>query len=153
MKDKEKQLAIELRSLGMSLPDIAIRVGISKSTASLWLRTVPVPNQFKRRRNSVGRGVRIVIKVGPEPKRKERVRNGPYLVVVPPDGYPGPIYRGRYAYEHHVVYWKVYGVVPGRGQIIHHENENKHDNRIENLKLMTHSEHSRHHQKMRLVPG
>lgn len=73
------------------------------------------------------------------------MRNGEYTLIVAPEDYPGKWYRGRYAYEHHVVYWRATGVVPGRGQVVHHKNEDKRDNRIENLELITVQEHNKHH--------
>lgn len=73
------------------------------------------------------------------------MRNGPYILVVAPKEYPGKKYRGRYCYKHSLVWWEATGEIVGVGQIIHHTNENKHDNRIENLELMTTNEHSSHH--------
>lgn len=34
------------------------------------------------------------------------VKNGPYELVIAPEEYPGKKYRGRYAYEHRVNYWR-----------------------------------------------
>ena len=73
------------------------------------------------------------------------MRNGPYIMVKAPKGYPGKRYRGRYAYEHHVVYWKKHGVVPKKGQLVHHKDENTRNNRPDNLKLMTTTKHKQLH--------
>jgi hypothetical protein len=45
----------------------------------------------------------------------------------------------RLAMEEHL------GVKLGRDVVVHHENEDKLDNRIENLKVLTHAEHARLH--------
>lgn len=73
------------------------------------------------------------------------MKNGPYELVIAPDGYPGKRYRDRYAYEHVVVYWKHHGAIPAAGFEIHHLNGNHRDNRIENLQLLTAQEHQRIH--------
>jgi hypothetical protein len=79
------------------------------------------------------------------------MKNGPYEFVIAPPGYPGFKYRGRYIYEHHLVWWRVTGRTVPDGYILHHENEDKRDNRFENLRLMTAQEHSREHNGERKV--
>lgn len=73
------------------------------------------------------------------------MKNGPYILVIAPDKYLGKRYRDRYAYQHHVVYWKKFGVIPKNGEIIHHKNNNPHDNRLRNLELMSQKDHKAHH--------
>lgn len=73
------------------------------------------------------------------------MRNGPYNLIIAPEDYPGKKYRGRYAYEHTVVFWKANGKVPLKGFEIHHINHDHRDNRIENLKLVTNKEHRKIH--------
>ena len=73
------------------------------------------------------------------------MKNGVYELVVAPDNYLGYRYRGKYAYEHHVVYWKHKGILPRKGFALHHINGNHRDNRIENLKYMSNEDHSRFH--------
>ncbi len=76
------------------------------------------------------------------------MKNGPYELIVVPAEYTGKRYRGRYAYEHMVVWWKNHGVVPGAGFEIHHLNGNHRDNRIKNLRLLTAHEHRKLHGAM-----
>lgn len=77
------------------------------------------------------------------------LRNGDYILMVAPDDWPGKRYRGKYCYEHHYVYWKHYGVLPGPDEIIHHKDGNKHNNSIENLELLKRGEHTSFHNKER----
>lgn len=73
------------------------------------------------------------------------MKNGPYIMLVAPKNYPGKKYRGRYAYEHHIKWWKKHGSVPKKGYSIHHKNGDHRDNRLCNLQLVTNQEHSRLH--------
>ena len=53
-----------------------------------------------------------------------------------------------YAYEHRVV-WASAGYPLLRGQILHHVNGDKTDNRVCNLDAISRAEHNRHHNKER----
>ncbi len=77
------------------------------------------------------------------------MRNGKYTMVLAPKEYPGTRYRGRYCYEHHLVWWRSTGSLPGVESVIHHENEDTRDNRIENLSLLSRREHSSQHSSAR----
>lgn len=76
--------------------------------------------------------------------------NGDYILVVAPDDYPGKKYRDRYCYEHHLVYWNTYGIIPKDEEIIHHKDGNKHNNDISNLELLTSTEHKKLHGQSKL---
>lgn len=51
----------------------------------------------------------------------------------------------RYAYEHILVAEATIGRALRHGEVVHHKNENKTDNRPENLEVLTASEHMREH--------
>ncbi len=61
------------------------------------------------------------------------MRNGKYELIVAPEGYPGKKYRERYAYEHQIVWWQNTGELVTGAFVIHHKNDEKRDNRFENL--------------------
>jgi hypothetical protein len=71
--------------------------------------------------------------------------NGGYVLIVPPKDYNGRLYRNKYAYEHQVVWWFYNKLPPALGEDIHHVNENKLNNRIANLELLSHKDHVSHH--------
>jgi hypothetical protein len=73
------------------------------------------------------------------------MKNGSYELVVAPAEYPGQLYRGRCVYEHHLVWWQHTGELLKPGEVIHHENHNKRDNRFENLRKKTNGTHVREH--------
>ena len=52
--------------------------------------------------------------------------------------------NGKTVYLHREVWEQHYGPIP-TGYVVHHINEDHLDNRIENLKLLTRSEHTRYH--------
>ncbi len=70
---------------------------------------------------------------------------GHYTLIIPPDNYPGKRYRGRYAYEHIVEFWKKSGRMPKKGFVVHHRNENKRDNSWGNLAEMERVAHMIRH--------
>ena len=73
------------------------------------------------------------------------VKNGDYELVVAPSDYPGTKYRGRYVYEHHLVWWRTTGETVPKGSVLHHRNEEKRDNRFANLELKDVAAHARGH--------
>lgn len=54
-----------------------------------------------------------------------------------------------YAYEHLLVWVSAGNPMPAPGELLHHDNEDKQDNRIENLKLETRGDHNAHHNGIR----
>jgi hypothetical protein len=58
------------------------------------------------------------------------------MMVRPTPEYPGKRYRGVFAYEHSVVWWRETGKLVPDDWVVHHINGDKHDNRFENLTIM-----------------
>lgn len=73
------------------------------------------------------------------------MKNGPYELVIAPGDYPGRRYRGRYCYEHHLVWWRYTGETIEPGNLIHHINGDRRDNRFENLEKRSWADHTREH--------
>jgi hypothetical protein len=73
------------------------------------------------------------------------MRNGPYILVVAPPEYPGKRYRGRYVYEHHLVWWQNTGELVTGKFLVHHKSTDKHNNAFSNLEKKTRSQHSHDH--------
>ena len=76
------------------------------------------------------------------------MKNGPYSLVVAPADYPGKRYRGRYCYEHHLVWWLNTGEVISEGELIHHKDEDKRNNVFLNLEKMSKASHDAHHSNL-----
>lgn len=75
------------------------------------------------------------------------MRNGPYILVVAPPEYPGKKYRGRYVYEHHLVWWQNTGELVTGDFLVHHKDEDRHHNDFSNLEKKTRAKHSHDHAK------
>lgn len=66
-----------------------------------------------------------------------------YVAVLAPE-HPNRM-GSRYVYEHRMVAAQAIGRPLRRGEIVHHVNGDKADNRAENLSVMTQSEHAKLH--------
>lgn len=73
-------------------------------------------------------------------------------MVYAPD-YPGPKVAGIYVLEYRLVMEQVLGRLLEPHEIVHHVNGNPHDNRPENLEVMTQAEHARLHVETRRDPA
>lgn len=77
-----------------------------------------------------------------------RVASNGYEQVRVGAGHPLALAHG-WAYVHLVVWVAAGHPRPGPDELLHHRNGDRLDNRLENLELMTRSEHSTHHNVQR----
>ena len=75
--------------------------------------------------------------------KPHRLKKGLRFRVYRPD-YPRADITG-YAFRSHVVYWLATRHVVALDECLHHRNEDKTDDRLENLELLLHGEHTRRH--------
>lgn len=164
-KEYERLESIRLRKAGMSVCKIASELSVSKGSVSLWVKGIPQPEQFtkeykarkkterldsiKAAREKIKREKYKIPKDKPIPARpmKDRIISGDGRWMVPaPEGYGGKKYIGdRYVYEHRLIMEIKIGRLLNPGEVVHHINENKMDNRIGNLELKNHKDHCRQH--------
>lgn len=115
-----------MRADGSELSEIAEATGKSTSTVSRWLR-----NGCERRQN--------------ESQGKQRQRGVPYQK---PHGYVCLTINGRAVYQHVHVAEKALGRSLRQGEVVHHINRNRSDNRPENLLVCSDQYHRELHARM-----
>lgn len=142
-KKLERQKARELRLEGLSVNKIAELLSVAKSSVSLWVRDIRLPEKQK------------IIK--PEKKvkvLKERLLSGDgRWMIQKPEGYLGKAYiLGKYIYEHRYILEQKLGRLLEEGEVAHHIDGNKMNNHPDNLEVLSVSEHIKHHHKGRKNP-
>jgi predicted transcriptional regulator len=172
-KQAEKENAISLRKEGKSLKEIAVILGVAKSSVSLWVRQIPQPEKFTQDyRHNILLGKLAKLKELRDQIKKEkypsdekiefhiksvqttgsgtlsrRLLSGDGRWMIPaPSYYLGKRYiKNRYVYEHRFIMENYLGRLLETDEVVHHLNGNKLDNRIENLYVMSRADHASEH--------
>lgn len=132
-------------------PPFVVKTGLCKSCYHVLRR-----NPDASRHGSETHRQRLSEAQAAGPNRREKsgkwnggrfVDGGGYVRVLPPDDYQGPrIHGGRYVYEHRLVAERLLGRLLKPGEVVHHKNHDRSDNREENLQVLASvSEHRRVH--------
>ncbi len=83
--------------------------------------------------------------------KKSRLISGDgYYMIQTPKGYKGKTYIGnRYVLEHRYLMEQKLDRLLLHGEIVHHKNGNRLDNRLNNLELLLKEQHDQHHSSLR----
>jgi predicted transcriptional regulator len=174
-KEKEQKEAMNLRIKGFSVGSIARKLGVSKSSISLWVRNLPQPEKFtkefklklrqekekklselrsKRNEEKYPSDEKIFLHVNSVQTNGIGILNGRILsgdgrwMIPSPSYYLGKKYiKNRYVYEHRLIMEEHLGRLLEINEVVYHLNGDKLDNRIENLQLMSRSKHTSEHAK------
>ena len=175
-KHVEKEAARKFRSQGKSLTEIVTLLKVSKSSVSLWIRDVPVPEQFTQAfRNKIRKEKETVKDLAKQKRLEEKTITAEQLcahlnsvseigkpiltfgrlisgdgrwMVPAPSEYKGKTYIGhRYVYEHRLIMERALDKLLEPDEVVHHLNGNKLDNRLDNLVIVTRSYHGSIHAK------
>jgi hypothetical protein len=149
---------------GMSIPDVSLHVGISKSTIRLFLlkngliRSRASAVKVAAEQGKLGSGFRGKFRVFSDEHKQnmrksalERGEKSASGFSIKPSGYV-EITRGEHKgrLQHRVIAEQAIGRPLLDFEVVHHINHKKSDNRPENLTVMTLSEHAKHHAIERL---
>jgi hypothetical protein len=125
---------------------------IGKSKFRMALFKCPLCDSEVEKRASIGKGMKSCSTKcfnsnNPRTPRKKRVFISKYYYLLKKDHIRA---NGKgYVAEHTLVMEEFIGRYLNHDEVVHHKNENGLDNRIENLQLMTASEHMSYHAKNR----
>lgn len=146
-QEQKEEIQTLLRDTELSQTQIAAKVNVTQATVSNYAKKyltvvelkARTSNSFSQERNSRWKG-----------EENSFVDNRGYRSVRTPEWWEGYKRNSSYAYEHQLVYAEANGLtcIPD-GYCIHHINCERLDNRIENLVMLTHSEHAALHNALR----
>lgn len=141
-----EQLAHDYNTLRLSQTEIAARYGTSQKVVWNAMRKLGLVSRKAAKRNQRGpansswKGGRV-LRAKSKRQRGERASfgNGYYYILLPEHPNAG---SGGYVAEHIVEITRYLGRGLKPGEMVHHVNLNKHDNRLENLALTRARQHA-----------
>lgn len=135
----DDQAVLDAYGRGYSVAIVATQVSLSPSLVRAVLLRNGVP--FRSRRDALR--LRSQLGLTPHTVTGRKAGGSGYVKLYVPD-HPQADDRG-YVFEHRVVMERTLGRILEPGELVHHKNHIKDDNRPENLQVLTPSAHARHH--------
>lgn len=156
-QDIEIKLKELIETTNTAISAIGKQLGLSHSTTHRWVAN-NYTIEYRKQRSSQcysDRSKKAKYFVGltrdKHYKYKEKTYTiDGYVLILKPEWYTARKSQYR-AYEHHIVYCFANGLkeIP-KGYCVHHIDFNKTNNTLDNLRLMTHSEHGKLHREVQL---
>jgi hypothetical protein len=131
---QRNQKIIELYNNGLKQKDVAVIFGITQSAIHFVLKKYNIKShrKFIGENNSNWKGGVMYDR-------------GRKLIYSP--NHPYPDFLGKYCYEYRLIMELILGRYLTKDEVVHHINGDETDNRIENLQIMSQSEHINIHKK------
>ena len=126
---------------GMTQVEIAEKLGTSQKVVWRFMKNHGIKARSHAKRNQYGEKN--------DYWKGGRTHDEHGYVYVKADGHPRSRKCGGYVFEHILVAESVLGRHIERGEVVHHINGNKSDNRPENLSVMSVGDHIRYHANLR----
>jgi hypothetical protein len=136
----------------MTQAEIAAHFGTSQKVVCTAMRKCGIPARVaykrdqRREKNSYWRGGRVLVAKAKRQRGERSAFGNGYFYVIMPD-HPNANKSG-YVAEHTLVATKTIGRALKKGECVHHVNLQKHDNRPENLVVVSHKKHSEMHNQL-----
>lgn len=137
--DEFKNYLMNEYNSGLNRKEIGQKLGVSASCIGKYFRKYGIKTRTKSElasgnKNHNWRGGKRTVKEG-------------YVLVYAPD-HPN-CHKDGTMYEHQIIMEKYIGRLLKKGEVVHHINGNRSDNRMENLMLLTNSDHAKLHALIR----
>jgi len=137
---------------GMSQDEIAVKFGTSQKVVWRAMHKCGIPTRKAAKRNqsrennSFWKGGRVLVAKTKQPRGHKAEFNNGYYYIINPD-HPNANKSG-YVAEHIIVATDQRGTPLQKGEVVHHINLNKHDNRPENLVISDRQQHANWHRQL-----
>ena len=137
---------------GMSVREIARRCGYEPTTVRTWLKQASIARRSISEAKRGQKPAPHTVEASVRSRRRRPIEGRPVVgYKFRPDGYVDVWVGGEYIKEHRLIMEHALGRKLLPTEDIHHINERRDDNRLENMVVVSHADHLRMHYGDRFV--